>query len=60
MAYYRLPRLPNAYDYERAANYYKKHGDSAKHYEMRAKQLERELHDREDARLRKEWSKYDW
>lgn len=38
----------------------KKHGDSAKHYEMRAKQLERELHDREDARLRKEWSKYDW
>lgn len=24
MAYYRLPRFPNAYDYERAANYYKK------------------------------------
>ena len=28
MAYYRLPRFPNAHDYERAADYYKKHGDS--------------------------------
>ena len=57
MAYYRLPSFPTAYDYEKAADYYERHGDNERYYEMRVKQLEREIHDKDEAQLREKWNK---